>query len=36
VINKFTDAFPEPAGGSLFQLNSSGAPRWVGAVKPPA
>lgn len=32
-INAFTDAGTPSAGGSLFQLNGSGAPRWLGAIQ---
>lgn len=36
VINTLTDAFPDSGGGSIFQLNGSGRPADVGAVKPVA
>ncbi|KIZ00196.1 hypothetical protein MNEG_7763 [Monoraphidium neglectum] len=32
VINSLTSAFPESAGGSIFQLNGSGAPRWEATI----
>ena len=31
-ITAFTDAGTPSGGGSLFQLNSSGSPRWLGAI----
>lgn len=35
VINAFTDAWPASGGGSVFQLNGSGAPTWIGAIASP-
>lgn len=32
VINAFTDALPASGGGSLFQLNGTGSPQWIGAI----
>lgn len=32
-INAFTDAGTPSGGGSLFQLNGTGAPRWLGAIQ---
>jgi hypothetical protein len=33
-INGFTDESTESGGGSLFELNGTGAPRLLGAIKP--
>lgn len=35
VINAFTDASPASGGGSIFQLDGSAAPKWIGAIPPP-
>ena len=32
VINAFTDAFPPVAGGSVFQVNGTGTPQWLGVL----
>lgn len=32
VINAFTDATPPSGGGSIFQLDGAGAPRWLGVI----
>jgi broad specificity phosphatase PhoE len=34
VINALTEASAPSAGGSLFRLNGSGSPQWLGAVAP--
>lgn len=36
VITSFTTAFPDSGGGSIFEANGSGAPKWVGSVRPVA
>lgn len=32
VINAFTDAAPPSGGGSIFQLDGTGSPRWLGPI----
>lgn len=32
VINAFTDAYPPSGGGSVFRLNGSGTPQWLGIL----
>ena len=32
VINAFTDAYPPSGGGSVFLLNGSGTPQWLGIL----
>lgn len=34
VVNALTEASAPSAGGSLFRLNGTGAPQWLGAVAP--
>jgi phosphohistidine phosphatase SixA len=34
VINALTEASAPSAGGSLFRLNGTGSPQWLGAVEP--
>lgn len=31
-LNAFTDAMTPSGGGSLFELNGSGSPRWLGSI----
>ena len=32
VINAFTDAAPPSGGGSIFRLNGTGTPKWLGVI----
>jgi hypothetical protein len=32
VVNAFTEITPPAGGGSIFQLNGTGTPRWLGAI----
>ncbi len=32
VVNAFTNATPPPGGGSIFQINGTGAPKWLGTL----
>ncbi|HRF11719.1 MAG: histidine phosphatase family protein [Candidatus Accumulibacter phosphatis] len=32
VVNAFTEATPPAGGGSIFQINGSGAPKWLGTI----
>ena len=32
VVNAFTEATPPAGGGSVFQINGTGAPKWLGAI----
>ncbi|GBF90774.1 phosphoglycerate mutase [Raphidocelis subcapitata] len=36
VISSFTDAFPDSAGGSIFEANGTGEPKWIGSLAPVA
>ncbi len=32
VVNAFTEATPPAGGGSIFQINGTGAPQWIGTI----